>query len=119
MSNIPDISQEEKHRMESAMKYLAIEAGANPFDPMELLLLARSIEYAGLHLWKENPGTLEEKMNKEVFTVKAYHYFKRKHVNAIEDFELIKQIQDREYYEVAIIKARYMLCNINQQPNHE
>ncbi len=91
-----------------AVNILSVYIPVEINDPKELMLLHRAIQYADVNNYCDTPKDIYERVNMEIFFVKAICYFKRKKLNPFirENINRIREIEGYEYSNVSSLKAK-------------
>lgn len=97
-----------EEKTKQAVSFLQLELGIISPNERELDFLMRAIEYANLDYYCEVPLSISERFLKEMFTIKAIAYFKRKMLSPYvkENIKYIRDIQEWEYYNIHLLKAQ-------------
>ncbi len=99
--------QTTEEKKKEAIEFLIREIGADFNSAKELLILSRSIEYAGIEKWISHPLSREEEALKKIFIIRATSYFRRKCLHPFNDIEKIKYIENHEHIECDALRSIY------------
>lgn len=92
--------------IEEMIKVIALEVRADLNDEKHLHWLLRAIEYADPGLFVSAPKSKDEKINTEIFKVKAVCYFSRKTLNPFKDLREIYRIRSHEHLSVSNLTSQ-------------